>query len=436
LKPFQTMWGLCHAIVAVLLLAAFASAQTLTGVVTNATTNKPAASDDVVLLSLSQGMQEAGRTVTDAKGNFILKLDDAGSPHLIRVIHQGVTYHKMAPPGTTSVEVQVYDVAQKVEGITVTADVMRFQAQGNGLQGIRLFAVENKSNPPRTQMNDQNFEFYLPDGADVDQSMAMTAGGQPVNSAPVPQKEKNRYAFIFPLRPGETQFQIAFHMAYNGQANINPKAIYGAQHFVVMLPKTMQFTAGQGAAFQAMNDPRQSDAIVQVASNTSVGQPLDFTISGTGTLGEAGDDSQGSPSPVGGAQTSGAGRDSRPGGGLGPPIDAPDPLAKYRWYILGGFAVVLTAGGIYIVGRPRAATVSDLGSSDVEVAQSRPAAKPRLGDRSALLLEALKEEIFQLEVEHMQGHISQQEYEKAKAALDQTLARALKRGGRVSSPVG
>src|SRR5579863_7421884 len=181
LKPFQTMWGLCHAIVAVLLLAAFASAQTLTGVVTNATTNKPAASDDVVLLSLSQGMQEAGRTVTDAKGNFILKLDDAGSPHLIRVIHQGVTYHKMAPPGTTSVEVQVYDVAQKVEGITVTADVMRFQAQGNGLQGIRLFAVENKSNPPRTQMNDQNFEFYLPDGADVDQSMAMTAGGQPVN---------------------------------------------------------------------------------------------------------------------------------------------------------------------------------------------------------------------------------------------------------------
>jgi hypothetical protein len=43
------------------------------------------------------------------------------------------------------------------------------------------------------------------------------------------------------------------------------------------------------------------------------------------------------------------------------------------------------------------------------------------------LLEALKEELFELEVEHKQGHISQQEYEKAKAALDQTLERALKR---------
>ena len=44
-----------------------------------------------------------------------------------------------------------------------------------------------------------------------------------------------------------------------------------------------------------------------------------------------------------------------------------------------------------------------------------------------MLLEALKEELFQLEVEHKQGRISQQEYEKARAALDQTLERAIKR---------
>ena len=431
--PWASFWrrfaanpGRAAVVLLVMLLSALASAQTLTGTVTNATSSKPAAGDDVVLLSLAQGMQEAGRTTTDSKGNFSVKLDDAGSPHLVRVVHQGVTYHKMAPPGTTSVEVQVYDVAKRVEGIGVTADVMRFQAQGNQLQGIRLFAVDNRSNPPRTQMNDQNFEFYLPDGAEVDQSMAMTAGGQPINSSPVPQKEKNRYAFIFPLRPGETQFQIAFHMPYSGQANINPRALYGAQHFVVMLPKTMQFTAGQGTAFQAMNDPRQSDAIVQVASNTSVGQPLAFAISGTGMLAEAGDDSQGSPTPAGGGAV--VGRDSRPGGGLGPPIDAPDPLEKYRWYILGGFAIVLTAGGIYIAGRSKTAGVPDFAPSDVEVVPAPRVIQPKTTDRSSMLLEALKEEIFQLEVEHKQGRISQQEYEKAKAALDQTLERAVKRG--------
>jgi len=421
-------------VLAALFVPVLTWAQTLTGTVTNATTNKAAANDEVVLLSLSQGMQESGRTTTDVKGSFTLKLDDSNGPHLIRVIHQGVTYHKMAPPGTTSVEVEVYDVAKKVEGIGVTADVMRLQAQDNQLQGIRLFAVDNRSNPPRTQMNDQNFEFYLPDGAEVDQSMAMTAGGQPINSSPVPQKEKNRYAFIFPLRPGETQFQVAFHLPYSGKASLNPKPLYGAQHFVVMLPKTMQFTAGQGTAFQAMNDPRQSDSTVQVASNTTVGQPLAFSISGTGTLAEAGDDTQGSPSPVGGGTV--AGRDSRPGGGLGPPIDAPDPLEKYRWFILGGFAIVLTAGGIYIAGRSKTSGMPDFAPADAEALPARSVVQPKATDRSSMLMEALKEEIFQLEVEHKQGRISQQEYEKAKAALDQTLERAIKRGQRASSPVG
>jgi hypothetical protein len=412
------------AIVLLLLLPALAAAQTITGTVTNGTTSKPASGDDVVLLSLTQGMQEAGRTQTDAKGSFSLKLDDASGPHLIRVIHQGVTYHRMAPPGTTSVEVQVFDVAKKVSGIAVTADVMRFQSQGSELAGIRLFAVNNTSSPPRTQMNDQNFEFYLPEGAQIDQSMAETAGGQPINSAPVPQKEKNRYAFIFPLRPGETQFQVSFHLPYNGQANINPRAMYGAQHFVVMLPKSMQFTAGQGAAFVAMNDPRQPDSIVQVVSNTTVGQPLDFSVSGTGTLTDAGGDNAGAPTPAGGAVAS---RDSRPGGGLGPPIDAPDPLEKYRWYILGGFALVLAAGAMFVMGRSKT-TVPQFAASDVEVVDLPVAAKPPAANRSTLLLDALKEELFQLEVEHKQGSISQQEYQKAKAALDQTLERALKRG--------
>ena len=44
-----------------------------------------------------------------------------------------------------------------------------------------------------------------------------------------------------------------------------------------------------------------------------------------------------------------------------------------------------------------------------------------------MLLDALKEELFQLEMERTQGQISEEEYAKAKAALDQTLARAIKR---------
>ncbi|PYX35508.1 MAG: hypothetical protein DMG81_17900 [Acidobacteria bacterium] len=316
------------ALIFTLLLGAFASAETLTGTVTNKTIDKPAAGDEVVLIKLGNGMEEAARTKADAKGNFKFTYDDQG-PHLIRAIHGGVTYHRMAPPGTTSVDVEVFDVAKKLEGISVTADVMRFQVENGQLEVVRLFAVNNESKPPKTQMNDHNFEFYLPEGAKIAQSMAKTANGNPLNSAPVPQGEKNRYAFIFPLRPGETQFQVQYTLPYSGSASIDPKAVYGMQHFVVMIPKTMQFEPGQGAHFESMNDPQQTDATVQVASLTKPGDPLSFKISGTGVM-SASTAPEGSTNggAMGGAQTSG--QQSGPGGGLGPPIDAPDPLQKYR----------------------------------------------------------------------------------------------------------
>ncbi len=54
--------------------ASFASAQNITGTVTNGTTGKPAGGDEVTLLSLSQGMQEVGSTKTDAQGKFSCRL--------------------------------------------------------------------------------------------------------------------------------------------------------------------------------------------------------------------------------------------------------------------------------------------------------------------------------------------------------------------------
>ncbi len=415
--------SMLKAFLLVALLCGLASAQTLTGNVHNGTTNKPSVGDEVILIKLGQGMEEAAHTKSDAQGGFTLKLDDNG-PHLIRVVHQGVSYHQMAPPGSTTVEVEVFDVSKKLDAISITADVMRFQAKDNEIEGIRLFAVNNSSQPPRTQMNDQNLEFYLPDGAQIQQAMAMTAGGQPVNSEAIPQKDKNRYAFNFPLRPGETQFQLVYHLPYSGKLQINPRLIYGTQHFVVMLPKSMSFAANAGTNFKAMDDPRQADATVEVVTNATPNQPLGFTISGAGLLEEAKDDSAGTPTAAPNSSTASAA--DRPGGGLGPPIDAPDPLEKYRWLILGGFGIVLTAGGIVIAGRSKAAGKSV--DEEVEIDEPVMAAPAKTApSRSSLLLEALKDELFQLELDRKQGKISAEEYEKAKAALDQTLDRALKR---------
>jgi len=435
------------AAIALSLLSTISAAQTLTGTVKNSTTGKPGAGDEVVLLSLGQGMEEAGRTKADAKGNFSFKLDAQG-PHLVRVIHQDVTYHRMAPPGTTSVEVEVYDVSKKVEGIQVIADIMRFQAGNGNMQVERTFAVQNNSKPPRTQMSERNLEFNVPEGAKIEEAQAMTAGGQPVNSAPVPEGDnaKNRYSFLFPLRPGETRFNVVYTLPYTGSINIDPKLMYPLEHFVAIAPKTMQFAPANTDSYKSTPFPGQPDANVEVASNIQVGQQMAFKLTGEGELAAPADQGGQTQGPSGGQQA-----DNRPGGGLGPPIDAPPPLQKYQWWIIGGFAAVLVIGGIFIASRQQAANRqarSTAGLSSMEEVEDFEVPVPKRSSRtgqsagvspavaepprprtqpSSKLLEGLKEELFELEVEHKQGRITQQEYEKAKAALDHTLERALKR---------
>ena len=99
--------------------------------------------------------------------------------------------------------------------------------------------------------------------------------------------------------------------------------------------------------------------------------------------------------------------------------------------------LVLGVGAVLIVTRqgaapaPAATPAAKAGSNGralgkpSAVAQVAPVAAP--SRRSELLLEALKEEIFQLELDKHQGRVSAEEYEKAKSALDQTLQRAIAR---------
>lgn len=410
--------------------AAFSFATTLSGTVTNGTTGKPSAGDQVVLIKLSSGMEEVGHAKTDSQGKFSFNIENGNSPYLVRAIHQDVTYHTPAPPGTLTVDLKVYDVASKLDSVNVVADIMYVQA-GQGRLGItRVFAVDNTSQPPRTEMNEAPFEFYMPEGAEIDEAQAQTAGGQPLVVSPTPQAQKGRYGFDFPLRPGQTQFQVTYHLNYSGKATIDPKLIYPLEHFVVIVPKSITFTPSETGVYQNQQTPNQPDALAAIVSNAKPGQKVAFQVSGEGMLQQAQEQQGGAGSAAG---------DTRPGGGLGAPIDAPDPLDKYRVYILVGFGAILVGGAVFIVLRARMVKVTGAMTpsgapaphASVPAAASVAAGVSPAGSASSghasMLMQGLKEELFQLELEHKQGKISDEDYTKTKAALDQTLARALKR---------
>jgi hypothetical protein len=424
-----------------------AFADSITGVVTNKTTNKPSGGDDVVLIRLAQGMQEAARTKTDAKGRFTLEIPNGDNGlHLVRVTHDKANYFRPAPPGTQSVEVEVFNAAVKVKGVSSEADVLRIQTDesGKALRVIENFFVKNESNPPLTQFSDRPFEFYLPEGAVVEGSAALAPGGMPVQASPVPLGEPNHYAFIFPIRPGETRFQISYRLPYSGSLKFAPRVMMPTDTVAIMMPKSMTFKAGPSAPYAPVTE--ETTAQTYVARNAQPSQALDFMVSGTGqmprdtgsaaTAGGGGAAGASAPAEAGGAASSAAG-DTRPGGGLGTPLDPEgtnDPWAKYKWWILGGLGLAMAVGaGILLKNGPQHAVAAvGAGGFATGPVATGPGGTGPVGTGPDSLLAAMKEELFALETDRLQGRLSENEYVEQKAALEVVLRRALLRGERAA----
>ncbi|HEV2113983.1 MAG TPA: carboxypeptidase regulatory-like domain-containing protein [Terriglobales bacterium] len=413
----------------ILLAVATASAGTLSGTVTNGTNGKPATGDDVILLSLQGGMQEEARTKTDSQGHFSLNVADDSIPHLVRAVHDNVWYHQPAPPGTSTANVQVFDAARKVDGLTGSFDVMRIQTDGTGLSVTESYVLKNNSSPQRTVMSERTFEVYLPKAAAVDQAQAAGPGGMPVRTSPIPLPDKGHYAFNFPLRPGETSFQLSYHLPYSGSADFSPRLTLPMENLGIMLPKSMRFTPAKLGSYEGLND---NGTPVQVLRNVAAGAVPAFRVSGTGTIPAESQDQNAGDTGAGGGSAS-----NRPGGGLGNPEATPDPLQNYRWYILGLLVLVLAAGAFWATNRREPTTTHASGATTAGAPPFAPSGSDvlnyaearKVGNRGNMLLEALKEELFQLETERLQKKISEDEYARAKAALDETLGRAMRRNG-------
>ena len=413
--------------VAFLALAPAAFAASITGTVTNGTVGKPAAGDDVILISLQQRMQEAARTKTDARGHYSIDVPDSGM-HLIRVDHQKASYFQPAPPSTNTVDVQVYDVAPTVPGITTEADVMRIETDPQGLKVTQSYFIKNDSHPPKTQFSNHSYDIFLPPDAQIEGSAAMGPGGMPVAASPAPAGEKGHYTYLFPLRPGETQFQVSYRLPYSGNMKFTPRTASGADNVVVMLAKSMTFTPDSSSPFQPVNDDLNAQTFV--AKGVAANQPLAFSVAGSGALPR---DVQGQSASAGqpGAATGNAADDNRPGGGLGNPIDTPDPLNKYKWWILSGIGLLLAIAAGLFLRKPAAASasaapaVSGLNPSGPPGATVHPTG-PAPGTRAALLA-ALKDELFTLETDRMEGRVTDTDYATHKQALETVLRRALSR---------
>ena len=426
-------------------LSTLAQAATVSGTVMDKTTGKPAAGDKVELVDVQAGMSVADSTKTDAAGHYKLNKASPG-PMLVRVTHQGSPYFIAAPESGPG-DIPVYDAAPNVNGISIEADVFEVEAENGRLQVLERYLVHNTSSPPTTLYNPAHgFEIVLPPGAVVESSQAKRPTGMFTSTPLKAAGQKNHYTFDFPVQPDEgekdTEFNISYHLPYSGGSyTFRPQLLLKTDNVAFLVPKSI---AVKGPGFQSV--PQDPNLQTWLARNVQPGQELTMTISGNGSLPR---EDQGQPAG-GGAGAEGA-MPTGPGGGIGTPINTPDPLSKYKWWILLFMFLGLSAVAGFLLRRP-AGAAAVAGGGTVPVPAPAPAPKPRRsaaaaapiaatvavhsapiatpishGSHNATLLAVLKEEMFAIESEKLSGGISPGEYKEQKAALETVLKRALKK---------
>jgi hypothetical protein len=408
--------------VSLLLTGALTQASTITGTVTDKTTGKPAVGDTVALVDPQAGMSEVAHAVTDARGHYSLNKPGSG-PALLRATHQGAPYFIAAPEGNGAGDIAVYDVAAKVTGVFVEADVMEIETANGQLSVTERYFVHNTSTPPTTQWSARSFEIVLPAEAVVEGAEAQRPGGLPTSLKLDPDGPKGHYAFNFPIQPDDgeksTLFQLSYQLPYSGKYTFKTQESLPTQSIGVLLPKSITFTAGSGLPFQSL--PQDPSIQTLVAKNALPGKVVEFTVAGTGSIPreQQGAQQAGMGGQDAGGQDAGA-RGTQPGGGIGTPINTPDPLSKYKWWMLGAVALLMVVAAAFLLRKP--AGDATIGTVSMQ-AQSYA---PPIG-KNAALLNALKEELFALESEKIAGTLEPAEYAEQKAALETVLRRALKR---------
>jgi hypothetical protein len=387
-----------------------AFAAQITGTVTNGTTNKPSSGDEVTLLSLASGMEEVGKTKTDSQGHYTLNVPDEGSPHLVRVLRQSVHYFKSAPPGTSTADVTVYDAATQLAGVGADARVFHLQASGGSLQVDETFLINNQSQPPRTKIGNQTFAVTLPEGAEMGEASLTGPSGMPLTVNPVPSGVKNVYAYDFPIRPGQTHLDVFYKIPYSGSYEYSFTPDTPLNEVGILLPKSMKFT-GVSAGFAQDNDEQGLN--VYFVKNAAANQPVKFSVAGEGLISNA---------------AAGGGEGQPAGGGSAPAPSSSGGTSGVLWFVVS--AIVILVGGVAFVLWRRSVTARVDGGPK----NAKPAGKARAQAQGqaaksepADMLEVLKDELFQLETDKLNGKISQEEYEKTKAGLDTLFRRQMKR---------
>ena len=391
-----------------------AQAGTVHGTVKNGTTGKPGAGVEVILIQLQGGMQPVSNSKTDGQGQFTFDNPSLGAqPMLIRAVYRGVNFHQPVPPGKSEVEVEVFEPTQDASTVTIPTHIVILQPTGSNLIVGEEYSVRNDSNPKKAYFRaDGNFEFAVPDTAQLQQAAAWGPSGMPVVQATI-DKTKNHYAIAYAFRPGESGVRYSYELPYAGNAaTLKFPTMYPGAKLLVLAAPTMQIS-GDGL------EPGGQEQGMNIYGREGLPANSVFSVSVSGTAPPRQDADAGSQSQ------------EQQGGVVAGPVTVqqiPGRLDVLKWPLIAGFVGIFALGAMLLARKPVAVVAGDV--LPARVASNSASSSASLSQVDAAVgnsLDALKDQLFRLELRRQAGTISESEYAQERARAEKVL-RDLVRG--------
>jgi len=411
----------CVAFASWLLFAVAAQGGVLNGTVKNGTTGKAAAGVEVILIQLQGGMQPVANSKTDAQGQFSFDNPSLGAqPMLVRAVYKGINFHQPVPPGRSDVEVSIFEPSKDPKIISVASRIVFFQPNGANLTVAEEYSIQNTSQPPQAYFRaDGNFEFVIPEYAKLQQIAASGPAGMPVVQAPI-DKTKGKYAIAYALRPGQSTVRYSYEVPYPGDTTtVKVATVYPSARLLVVASPTLQISGDglqSGGQEQGMN--------VYGRENVPANNVMAVNVSGTAP-----------PLQSGGSESGGGGQGGRDAEAAAPAANIqsiPGRLDVLKWPLIAGFGVIFALGARLLARKPVVAVAGGAPAASATVAPA-PAPTPPSAARSQVdapvgtSLDALKDQMFRLELRRQAGTISEEEYTRERARAEKVL-RDLVRG--------
>jgi hypothetical protein len=185
------------------------------GTVVNKTTGKPQPGVAITLVKPGQqGMRTLGTTTTDAAGHFAFANDEpGGGPQLLQANYAGVNYNKLMTPNipTAGVEVDIYEATKSPEVAHVSERMLVFEPTTSQITVDETVVLQNSSTTTFQNPATGELHFYLPPAANGQVRInAQGPQGMPLPRPAEKTSQANVFKVDFPIKPGETQFQIVY----------------------------------------------------------------------------------------------------------------------------------------------------------------------------------------------------------------------------------